>query len=281
VVAPPGGFEDAVRRGRRRRRKQTGGSSALALVLAGVLAFSVAGQGGDGTDRLRPADDPGNERIVPLPGPVPSTEPTPHATPTRGPGDRPRGQALPTARQPVAPPPSATVPSPTRAAPEQKPPAPPSPGRKFAKRNGIEQGEPSTNTDLTCLEESAQPGDDWCAVARGMQEGDMYRLEYALCRPVETAAAGTLSLRREPKVEFVAVDEDHDDPVWTYTRGQRVVAIDETVTIGPGQCVVWWTLWDGYDDYGLHPPAGDYTVTARLLSEETVPAATSPTFVHE
>jgi hypothetical protein len=276
VVPPPGGFEDAVRRGRRRRRKQTGSSSALVLSVVAALTWSVAGHdGGGGTNRLSPAnDDPRVTQTEQVPGGPAATTP-PHSPRPTDSGSAPRsGQAAGSPSPVVHGSAPAVSASPTVRHQVERPPGGGVTTRPYAARPTITRTEDQA---LSCI---PGQGEDWCAIATGTQVGTDYHLEYAVCRAV-TAGAITLHFRRHQEADFVATDLDHADQVWTYSKGQPIGTPAPDVTFDAGECVLWAVDWDGYDDYHRTPVEADYTVTARLLSEESMPTATSPSFHHE
>jgi hypothetical protein len=272
VVAPPGGFEDAVRRGRRRRRKQTGGSSAAVLVLVGALAYSVVGHPGGGSDRLDQTNQPRIGQTSPMPygtaTPAPFTSSAPTSQHPVVPGSQGGTAQGPRPGGPVAPAgPGVTVSHPAARPPRHN-------GTTLWPRPKLYFEASTTNLQANCL--PAQDA-EWCATANGMASGTYYRLSLSICRSV---AGGTtpLHVHRKDPVNFQAVDEAHNDKVWTFNLGQPIVPKDANVTVNPGECVMWYLDWDGLDDYGNTPPAGQYHVMGQLFSDEDIPPAISTSF---
>jgi hypothetical protein len=273
VVAPPGGFEDAVRRGRRRRRKQTGGSSAAVLVLVGALAYSVVGHPGGGSDRLDQTHQPRIGQSNPLPYGGTST-PAPFASTAAGgtnvtaPGSnggtkQGGGSNVGTAPTSV----------PRVSHPATKPPHPN--GQAYWPRPEVHFEQSSTNLDANCL-----PAQDleWCTTANGTANGTYYHLTFSVCRSAVTGEDGVLNAHRKVPVDFKTVYVDDNDTVWTYSLGQAIVPQAQNVEVRAGECVQWWVDWDGYDDFGYLPPKGSYTVTGVLFSDEHLDPATSTAF---
>jgi hypothetical protein len=271
VVAPPGGFENAVKRGRSLRRRRVGGSSGLALVLVGALGYGVLG-GGGGVDELRPTDDKRDLRTAsPVPGGVLVTTPTPQ--PTSSPGSRP--VALPTHKpgtgtgggvRPSVGPSSVVVPPPS----DERPPSTGG-GRRYAPRNRIERDDDITNTEPDCLGRESQ---EWCVVpyvdATNGVDGQ-YVVTYTLCRS-RAFPAKTVRFDYRDELELIATDTEHEDVVWTYSLGRSRVVEPEDVTFQPGMCSAWQVVWDGLDDYGRLPPQGPYTMTITPRSRDALPS---------
>lgn len=270
VVPPPGGFEDAVKRGRRHRRNRTGSSTGAALALVGVLAYSVMGdQGGGGADRLDTTRQPKSEQNGPAIGGEPLRSPaevtasptatTPAAGGPIASGPRAPGQVTDTT--PVRPPVEAT--RPPRGASQ--------PTLHYAARPQIKRADASPNTDSECLPKQDQ---DWCTSASVdiATDNQIYTLLFAVCRRVGIAD-GKLHFDREQQVDFTAIEEATEDAVWTYSAGQPVVRESSTVDVPAGSCVVWHTDWDGYDDFRRTPAPGRYLLVARSFAKEALPPA--------
>lgn len=272
VVPPPGGFEDAVRRGRNVRRKRVGGSSAIALVLVGALGWSVLGGGSDVT-RLDQANE---TEATPSPRTLPQVGnpyvPPPTAAPTV-PVDGPRPTSTPVSGNDVRP--SADPGRPVGVTPRNPSARPP--GARFATRNAIDRTGPTAGAD--CLG-TTSPSQQWCARAFANETGEFqYELTYTLCRS-HTAPAGPVTFDWYQEVDFAATDKAHNDTVWTYSKGVRKVEDYESLTVERGFCYTWTTVWDGFDDYGYTPPAGTYVLTARPLARETDLPAAQIEFMH-
>jgi hypothetical protein len=274
VVAPPGGFEDAVRRGRRMRRRRTSGTSGAALVLVGALGYSLLGHG-SGLDRINSTDTPpdGGRRPVPSAGATYVPDPAVTASPSAATGRNGTavaagtGATLPTAG------PTAITTRPTR--------RPGQVTRAYARRPVIHQDDPTTNTAFDCLAQQANSS-GFCTSANvddtRANEG-VYTLEYWVCRPVGSGNDATLTFTRTQHADFAAIDKANNDTVWTWSAGQPVVGETKQLTIPAGYCVRWWTEWDGFDDFGLTPPQGQYTLTASSFASGPAPAQW--TFTHQ
>jgi hypothetical protein len=272
-VAPPGGFEDAVKRGRRvRRHKATGGTGA-ALALAGVLAWSTLGSPG-GTNGLQPTSNvPHTGRGEPTASAPASPAPT--QSPTEAPASSnaspltPHGTGAPSqVAQPPVSGPTATT-RPTRDSSN--------PTVAYARRNAITENDQFAGTSTDC---PPTLNDPWCAYPRvDVYEGatgTTYTLHYVLCRGVDSGP-GVVTFDRKAKVEFSATDTSNNDTVWTYSAGQPRGAAGSDTTVDPGNCVEWTTVWDGYDDFGYTPAQGTYRLDARSTghSDGTLDAATT------
>ena len=266
VVAPPGGFEDAVRRGRSLRRKRAGGSSALALVLVGALGWSVLG-GGSGMTRLDQANEtdatPTRKALPPVGDPY-RTQPT--AQPSQiVEGPRPTSTSVPGNGSDVRP---SADPRPVGVAPRKPGTTPP--GARFAVRKPIQRSNPSTDP-ASCLTQSTDQ--QWCATAYATETGDFeYELSYTLCRSTY-AETGVATFDWQQQIDFATTDTAHKDTVWTYSKGVGKVESYDSLTMGRGTCYTWTTVWNGFDDYGYTPPAGKYVLTARPLARESLPGA--------
>jgi hypothetical protein len=253
------------------RRRRAGGSSGIALVLVGALGYSVLG-GSSGVDRIEPTREDRRERFAPQPGGIVQESETPRPTasaavpgtsPTQVPGGTGTGPGV----RPSVGPTSVVVhpnPSPTR-----RPNG--TTTRQYAARPKIDRTDPYTNPDLVCVN---APEQAWCtsgiADASGAMDG-IYRFTYTVCRRINTGT-GTLSFDTTQEADFSATDVEHDDTVWTWSAGQRPPRDDHEVVINAGNCIDWTVTWNGLDDYGQYPPRGEYTMTARLLAREAVPA---------
>jgi hypothetical protein len=275
VVAPPGGFEDAVRRGRRRRRQRTGGSTGAALALVGVLAYAVMGHQSGGADRLDTTQRPNVEQTAPAPvigGDAITTVTGPKSTTPSGGTTKPRTGANPVAG-PSAHPGAGPVQAPSAAPPAQvtKPSARPQPTLHYAARPPITHTGASTNTDIECL---PRQNEDWCTKASvdNTTDDQVYTLFLAICRGIGSGDAD-LHFSRKQEADYVAIEQATNDPVWTYSAGQPVVRKAETVGVPAGECVVWETNWNGLDDFGRLPPPGKYTLRASSFATEPLPAA--------
>ncbi|HEX8003647.1 MAG TPA: hypothetical protein VF519_13225 [Mycobacteriales bacterium] len=274
VVPPPGGFEDAVRRGRGVRRRRAGGASGAALVLVGALGYAVLG-GPNGVDRVVPTDERQDERSYQPPsgGLVPTATPKPSASSGPRTGALPtQGTGAVTGVRPTAGPTAIPTVRPTRDGSSG------GQSRAFARRPEIVRDpEAETNTDTGCL---SSP-DEWCVRASvdDTSPESGYTFTYLLCRHVN-AGPGEITFDWTQEIEFTATDVARNDTVFTYSRGVRRTGDEETVTVQPNTCQRWHMLWNGFDDYGLTPPPGEYRMVARPLSRETLPAAEA-TFQHD
>jgi hypothetical protein len=278
VVPPPGGFEDAVKRGRKRRRKQAGGSTGAALVFVGAVAYAIVSPGST-TNSLDPANHTNIEDTRPAPGSGASQTPAPQATPTDvlpgSTGGRPAGtggQARPTAV------PSLRVP--TRAT---RHPQGPQTRRYVARAQMVPHtAQQQANTSTSCL--SPQQSQDWCTSVfqtRSQDAQPTYTLTYEICRNVRAAAA-ILHFDRSAKqqADFKAIDVAHNDTVWTWSAGQAVDLGPTQVRVDPGYCVFWETVWNGFDDFGDNPPPGTYRLVGRSFAKEALPAHPDYEFDH-
>jgi hypothetical protein len=277
VVPPPGGFEDAVHRGRKRRRKQAGGSTGVALVFVGALAYSLVGHSSS-TNSLDSANDTHVNETRPTPGAGASNAPVPQASATGavpGTGGRPAGATGPRGIGPSA------VPSVSFSPPPARKPNDPA-VRRYAVRPVIARHEGQTNTSTECL--SSQQSQDWCTSAYATPNQttpETYTFTYTVCRSVRAASA-ILHFPRDDKhqVDFAARDVAHDDTVWTHSADRAAKSTASTVRVDPGYCVFWDVTWNGYDDFGDNPAGGAYELTARSFSTETLPPAKVASFTH-
>jgi hypothetical protein len=265
VVAPPGGFEQAVRRGRSLRRRRVGGSSGVALVLVGALGWGVLG-GSNGVDRIEPTRDDRQERSAGVPGSIVQGTPTPlpSASATIQPGVQPtRGTGTLTGARPSAGPTSVVV------APTRKPGG--TTTRRYAKRSKIEPIGEYTNTDPNCI----SPAGQWCASAdvdTTQAIDGIYTFTYTLCRPVNSTDT-TITFDYTQPLDFSATDVAHADTVWTWSAGQPRVRDETEVRVDAGNCIGWKTVWNGLDDFGYTPPQGTYTLHVTPMAREDLPEA--------
>ena len=286
VVAAPGGFEDAVRRGRGIRRRRAGGSTGAALALAGVIAYSVM-QGNDLNPKgLHPTRDmPGIEQPATLPGIL--VEPTapedaPSSAPAAsGPVDRVGGPVAgggpvtgPTARPTAGP--VTNVPGRPSGTPK------PQPGRAYAARGEITETETpmTTEPEAECLQDQSKL---WCGRAEATEVANTpeWTFRYTLCRRSIDAAPGVIEFDRKQEAEFSIVDTATGETIWTYSAGQRVVRAESTTEVAGGRCAHWTTRWNGYDDFGLTPRPGNYHLVASSTGRsDTVLPTKSDDFVH-
>jgi hypothetical protein len=270
VVAPPGGFEDAVRRGRGLRRRRVGGGSAAALVLVGALGYSMLGS--SGVSSIREANDPGAGPTRPA-GAL--ATPGPQESPSPGSGGPLGG--------PVAGPPG-TVPNVSPSAPVNAccPTRGPGTTLRYATRPKIYEDKASTNASSSCLTSSTASG--WCSwayVDTSRAAGDgVYTFDYYVCRPVDATTDGTLHWSRHLRVDFTAIDVDNDDTVFTYSRAIPVKHESSAESVPVGTCMHWSIEWNGYDDYGRNPAPGSYRLVASSFADERPPSATYD-FTHE
>jgi len=266
VVPPPGGFEEAVRRGRSLRRRRAGGSSGAALVLVGALAYSLMG-GPNGTTGLQPAkpihDANGSER----PG-DPGQSPEPTASPT---DVDPTSTAAPdpgSGGDPYVPP----VPVPSAGLPE-RPPGEVS-EQAFSRRNPILESDPATSAGTQCLDQAATQ--KWCTFASvdpQYSDETYYVLKFTACRSVDSNTNGEITFGKKQKVEFVITRVENSENIWTYSRGVAAEATTSKTEMFAGECVDWTTNWDGYDDWGGDPGAGEYRLEAWSTGTSDGPLA--------
>lgn len=282
VVAPPGGFEDAVKRGRRLRRRRAGGTTGAALALVGALMYTTLDNGA-GSRSLEPTTPlPTTDQTYEPGGASPTPSPEPSGTPASSPspGEQPGSSSEPGPGGR----PSSLPEVPGDPVETTRPPRDEGNPKVYARRNAINEGDPSTTTSTPC---PPNIGTAWCAYARATtpkENGtDFYELEYTLCRQVD-ALDGWVDFGRVQEADFSATDKRHDedpandDTVWKYSAGQPVVPAASRTEVPAGNCVTWSTLWDGYDDFGANPAAGSYVLWARSTgtSDAPLPAATYP-----
>ena len=274
VVPPPGGFEDAVRRGRGLRRRRAGSSTGAALALAGVMAYSLMHGGNVGSNGLQPTRrDPVVEQPVPGGVRVPPDEVVATTRPvgtttddrTAGGGTAPRVSG-PVVTGPSAPP-AGNVPR--RPSGGRRPTA--GPTLRYAARAAIvEDPQPTPNTAPDdCL---PSEGKVWCARALATAAEGAWDLTYTLCRRID-AEPGLVQFDRTQEADYAVVHVDSGETIWTYSAGQAVTPAAADTSIPAGHCVSWTTRWNGYDDFGYTPPTGNYRLTALSTgkSDTTLP----------
>ncbi len=269
VVPPPGGFEDAVRRGRGMRRRRVGGGSAAALVLVGALGYSMVGS--SGVSRLNEARNPD---VTSAPTPV-GTFATPGPQLSAGVvGTNPIGG-------PVAPGTRGAAPTISTSPVSTPPTRRPGTTARFATRPKVREDQAQTNASSSCLMSTTSNG--WCSYAyvddqSGIADG-VYTFDYYVCRPVDAASPGVLVWNRDLRVDFVAIDNKNDDPVFTYSRAIPVKHVQTQETVPVGNCMHWSITWNGFDDYGKNPPEGEYTLVASSFAQQ--PLTATATFTHQ
>jgi hypothetical protein len=240
-------------------------------VLVGALAYSIVGHGA-GVSSLDPANDTRIDRGHRRVGATASAAPRSQATPTgvpAGPGSQPVASGPRGTRQPALP--SATVSTPATRHP-QGPKV-----RAYAARAAVTRSD-QANTSTSCPPTEL----GWCVSAGVTVSQDArptYTFTYAVCRSVRASTAYLNFDRKDPLVDFKAVDEAHNDTVWTWSLGQPVKPGTNQVRVDPGNCSIWDVVWNGYDDFGDLPPAGTYHLTATSFANETLPPA-QQTFDH-
>lgn len=284
VVAPPGGFESAVRRGRSLRRRRAGGGTGAALVLVGALAYSTL-NGPGGTSGLQPATNvPRNERTDAFGEPQETVSPEPTASPT---DTRPSASATAAPGSPGPTGDPGYVPGPTSGPvpPPQGPSRPPTRGApnadpEYHPRSPVTEGPPTVGTTYAeCIDAEQTTPRSWCATAWASEDtasgSPRWELRYNLCRAVNAGqgvvAFGTVPEKADYAIKHVATN----DTVWTWSAGQPAKALAGT-TVDAGSCVEWRTYWNGLDDFGYLPPSGGYLLTARSTgtSDTSLPAKT-------
>lgn len=266
VVPPPGGFEDAVHRGRKIRRRRTSGGTGAAMVVAAALTWTFVGHGG-GTSSLKTTHQP------PAPS-VRAAEASAHPSPTATPSAPAASTGTTLGNGGTGPGHYASSPLPSTGGVPTVPST--GAGPQYAKRGVITPSAPYPDTQPDCLSSTA----DWCPYATATPNGDgTYTFVYALCRNVNSGS-GHLTFDRTQQADFAAVDTDHNDTVWTYSAGQPVVRADTDVPITGGYCMSWTVVWDGYDDFSHTPPAGGYELKARSLAVG-ISAVKTATFQHD
>jgi hypothetical protein len=274
VVPPPGGFEEAVRRGRRLRRRRAGSGTGAALALVAVLAYTMSGQEG-GTSGLQPTEDapyaqqserPGTGTASPTPEPTASSSNDVSASPSPGGTGGSEGGYVPGYPTTPAGPTLPATPSPDR-----------SPGRPFAARDDITETPSAATAATTCAPTEINP---WCAFANVTPVESAtridYWLSYTLCRHV-SAGDRDLDYTILREVDFSV--RYLNDTFWTYSKGWKDQPGSPQTRVTAGGCVEWKTLWDGYDDYGFTPQGdpGQYQLKAwstGTADGEALPQAT-------
>lgn len=269
VVPPPGGFEDAVRRGRALRRRKAGGSSAAVLAVVGALAYSMLASDPDtsGLDATRdpmPTQQPG-PRVIGLPSEDPTASP---------PGEAPSGSPTTVATGPVNGPvagPSGGAPSPGEPRPPSREPRPdPAPTYSYAARSPIVERESEVNTSTAgCLQQGS--GERWCATVRAQKAtGTSWTLGYMLCRAIGNDE-GVVAFDQVQEAEFWVEDVSTGERIWTYSAGQPFRPASSSTSIDAGYCVEWTTVWNGYDDFGFTPSPGTYRLHADSTGRADAP----------
>lgn len=259
VVPPPGGFEEAVGRGRGIRRRRAGSSTGAALALAGLVAYAGLHGGNSSTKGLHPAQEvPAVER--PAPGVVVGS-PAPDAltsSPVPRTGDRPETVAGGPAAGPVASPTTGPVGN-APAQPTRPPASSPENPRRYAARADISESPPQPNP-VECLPTESRL---WCATAHAAEVSGStaWTFSYTLCRAIDEEP-GTVVFDRAQEAEYSVLHLASGETIWTWSAGQPVVGKTSSSTAQPGECITWSTTWNGYDDFGYTPDPGQYRLTA-------------------
>ena len=270
VVPPPGGFEDAVRRGRGMRRRKAGSSSAAVLAVVGALTYSMLSSKPDtsGLDATRtppPTHQPGPP-VIGLPSPEPSASP---------PGDRPSNGPTTVATGPVTGPvagPSGPAQAPGSPRPTASHPQPdPQPTYSYARRSPIAESGSEVNTSTaSCLQPESSVR--WCATVRAdeAESGTSWVLGYLLCRAIG-ADEGVVAFDRVQEVEFWVEEVSSGERIWTYSAGQPFSPASTSTRVDSGYCVEWTTTWNGYDDFMFTPTPGSYRLHADSTGRSDAP----------
>lgn len=269
VAADPGGFEDAMARGRRRRRR-TAGTGLVASLTALVLAVSLTGSspGPDArlefilpperqlvTDTDSDGTDGEGAATVDLAGPATVAGGGSISADTRSAaGDRSGSGGLT---------------RPAQQAPDRGRAAPP-PGRRLT------PPEETTSQDFaTCATGAGGLAVDqtWCLVASRIPDTDDERnssLTLGVCLRRVESAARTLTFDGEQQVDFVITKEGSPEILWQWSH--RAVFGDDPTSdpVNPGECRIYRVRWELRSDNNgrFINEEGTYVLHATSLAAE-------------
>ncbi len=263
----PGGFEEAIARGRRRRRR-TAGTSAVASISAVLLAISLTGSSPDTDARLeftRPPDPQvsAEDAAAEAANPAELADP---AQAEQSDGDAAAGRSAGLGRRDADA--DATVATAAR-------PRSPDRSAAAAQTRRLEPPEEQSGQDLgTCNNLSVSQ--QWCLLAARtvMGQEDEANLDSTLSITVCLARVATarraLSFRSEQQVDFVIRKKGSEEILWQWAHR---AAFDEQPTrdeVGPGECRTYSVRWLGQLDNNEHliNESGTYVLTATSLARE-------------
>lgn len=247
---------DAVLRGARRRRTAKAsatGSSALLVAVALVLTT------GAGPNPVHHRD----ELVTTTPSATPAASGAPSALPTARPG------SMPSASRAESGPTPTLFPSP--AGPGQT--APPLQHRTTTPRKAPITRSSGTigSTDL-CTDGLTDDTLTWCI--RVLDPGEIKRghtvslgAEFCL---YPTSSPMTLDFASTVQIDL-QIENGSSKPDWYAGEGYRYTKPGPSVTVAPGQCLVWHSPWDTRDAEGFVEPPGTYTLDFMVLTKGEPP----------
>lgn len=277
VLPPvPGGFEDALARGRRRRRRNTGGG-VLASVIALALAVSLTGSDPDADANLfvkQPETGIAQDVTVPAPG---DAEDVAQVTADETDDDtRPdtvgssAGDRSTTASGSTGDSRTATAPV---AEPRDRAPRVPAaargrrldPPQETEVRDGYVPCKASDQRTVVL---------DWCLQATYAIPDETVsdaKLSIAVCRAPQTEAR-ELNFHSEQQVDYTVTRLGSDEILWQWSH-RAVFGEDPTKDpLASAACRVYSVVWKGLTDNDENfVGAGDYVLTARSLATELGP----------
>jgi len=247
---PPDGADRVIAAARLRRRRKVSGllSSVAAATVLVLGAVVVSGSPSGGADQLTVTDDPTatpsqRTSAAPVPNVVPSSRP--QAGTTNRPSTASSGTGGETASSP-----------------------PPSPPRSTARRVSPIRRSTRTIDDPTDLcDGGAGSLADWCI--RTVDPGTVHRghavsLQGEMCR-MRGATAATVTFDDTREVSLEVSDGSAVD--WQSGEGLTYRKPGRTVTVQPGTCLVWSSVWDTRDRDGFLVPPGRYDFSLTILAE--------------
>lgn len=287
---PDGGLDAVLAAGRARRTRGAAAATttALALVVAGVLVQPTAAlQSLNAAFRPGPAASPERTQVPPprpttaAPTVAPTTEPSTGSPPEAAEqqeqaaaDDSPRGDRDgPPAAPPSAPASARPTPSPSTAAgPTPTPAAPATPAAEVLPAFREDTDEDASGTVDCAPEPVAQDGRGEggapCAYetssGRTAKRGEQVTVSYGQCSRAPVVTVFTFGGGQEKEVVVTAVD------------GQEVFRFSETVRypqgaherrLRPGSCIEWTGRWDLVTTRGEPVPAGTYRMTTTVSAD--------------
>lgn len=106
----------------------------------------------------------------------------------------------------------------------------------------------------------------FCVSARVQSPAAHHELQMNLCVPV-SGRAWRFTYDTSQEADFRIAPEG-EEPIWTWSAGQRFAASEHYLDIAPGECVDWTTAWETVDERGQRVDSGRYVLTVKTLAKQ-------------
>ena len=114
----------------------------------------------------------------------------------------------------------------------------------------------------------SRSGGDLCGSTSAVANGRQVKLDVQLCLTSTVNAAEALHFPSDLETDFSLTSQATGRTVWRWSAGRTFRADAHVISVQPGECFDWDTVWNEVDNHGHAVPSGTYVVTGTSSARE-------------